>query len=52
MLAIKELDGDIQVEITMTANVQSGSIGVDTLPNVKNVIAVASGEKVASESQP
>ena len=30
--------------ITMTANVQSGRIGVDTLPNVKNVIAVASGK--------
>lgn len=44
MLAIQELDGDIQVEITMTANVQSGRIGVDTLPNVKNVIAVASGK--------
>ena len=39
ILAIKALDDSLNVEITMTANVQSGRIGVDTLPNVKNVIA-------------
>ena len=44
LLAIKEFDSSLNVEITMTANVQSGRIGVDTLPNVKNVIAVASGK--------
>ncbi len=44
LLAIQELDSSLNVEITMTANVQSGRIGVDTLPNVKNVIAVASGK--------
>ena len=44
ILAIKALDDSLSIEITMTANVQSGRIGVDTLPNVKNVIAVASGK--------
>ena len=44
LLAIQEFDSSLNVEITMTANVQSGRIGVDTLPNVKNVIAVASGK--------
>ena len=30
LLAIKEFDSSLNVEITMTANVQSGRIGVDT----------------------